>query len=245
MINSNGLNKRYFRLVRMLDEQQKVGAVIVAAGASERMGGVDKVMAPLAGRPALAWVIDAFQNCEAVDQIVVVLNERNLEQANQLASLESWSKVTDFCTGGRRRQDSVLAGLGRLRHCHWVIIHDGARPLVTADLIDRGLEMAKEAGAAVAAIPVTDTIKMAGSDHMVQQTPSRNTLWSVQTPQIFRFTILADSYLEAGGEVTDDATLVEQKGYWVKLYMSSYDNIKITTPTDLALAEILLKKRGV
>ena len=225
-----------------MNNQQKVGAVIVAAGESQRMGGVDKVFAPLAGKPVLVRVIDPFQRCNQIHQIVLVLSEQNLEPGQQLVAEQGWSKVTEVCPGGRRRQDSVVAGLNRLENCHWVVIHDGARLLVTTELIVRGLETARETGAAVAAVPVTDTIKVAGDDHLVQGTPLRRNLWAVQTPQVFRFDIIAEAYRQAKGEVTDDATLVEQLGYRVKLYMGSYDNIKVTTPDDLALAEILWQK---
>ncbi len=138
----------------------------------------------------------------------------------------------------------MAAGLKQLKDCQWVVIHDGARPLVTKDLIERGLSEAKDTGAAVAALPVTDTIKIAGDDRIVQQTPLRQNLWAVQTPQVFRFDIIAQAYKKAKGEVTDDASLVERLGYKVKLYMGAYDNIKITNPDDLALAEVLLKKHG-
>jgi 2-C-methyl-D-erythritol 4-phosphate cytidylyltransferase len=224
------------------DEQQRIGAVIVAAGKSRRMGGVDKVMATLGGKPILARVIDVYQRCNSIYQIVVVLSEQNLESGRQLVAEKGWSKVTDVCPGGNRRQDSVLAGLNRLSDCAWAVIHDGARPLVTKELIDRGLEAAIQTGAAVAAVPVTDTIKMVGDDQLVQGTPPRRNLWAVQTPQVFRFDIIAEAYRQAKSEVTDDATLVEQLGHRVKLYMGSYDNIKVTTPEDLALAKILRQK---
>lgn len=226
------------------DEQQRVGAVIAAAGSSQRMNGVDKVWAELGGKPVLARVIDAFQKCNAIDQIVVVLNQENLKQGKQLLAEPGWSKVTDVCPGGERRQDSVAAGLSRLSNCGWVVIHDGARPLVTIDLIEHGLEAAIETGAAVAAVPVTDTIKVAGDDLIVQGTPLRHNLWAVQTPQVFRFDIIAEAYQQAQSEVTDDAGLVEQSGYKVKLYLGSYDNIKVTTPDDLAIAQILWEKHA-
>lgn len=225
-----------------IDKQQKVGAVIAAAGSSRRMGGADKVFALLGGKPILARVVDAFQGCNPVDQIVVVLSEQNLERGQQLVGGEGWSKVIDVCAGGRRRQDSVAAGLSRLSDCDWVVIHDGARPLVTVDLVNRGLEAAKETGAAVAAVPVTDTIKLVGDDRIVHQTPPRQNLWAVQTPQVFRTDIITEAYSRAIGDVTDDASLVEQLGYRVKIYMGSYDNIKVTTPDDLALAEVLWRK---
>jgi len=222
--------------------QQRVGAVIAAAGNSRRMGGVDKVFALLGGEPILARVVDAFQGCNPIDQIIVVLSEQNLERGQQLVAEQGWPKVIDVCAGGQRRQDSVAAGLRRLSNCDWIIIHDGARPLVTVDLINRGLEAAKETGAAVAAVPVTDTIKLAGDDRIVHQTPPRQNLWAVQTPQVFGIKIITEAYSRASGDVTDDASLVEQLGYGVKIYMGSYDNIKITTPDDLALAEVLWRK---
>jgi len=227
-----------------VNSQQKIGAVIVAAGSSQRMGEVDKVFVLLGGKPILEQVVDVFQGCNSIDQIVVVLNEQNLEKGKQLVAERGWSKVTDVCLGGKRRQDSVVAGLGRLNHCAWVVIHDGARPLLTEDLILGGLEVARETGAAVAAVPVTDTVKVAGSDRIVHQTPPRQNLWAVQTPQVFRIDIITEAYKKATGEVTDDASLVEQLGYQVKLYLGSSHNIKVTTPDDLALAEVLWQKYG-
>jgi len=227
------------------DRQQVVGAVIVAAGTSERMEGVDKILVPLRDRPALAYVIDTFEKCESISQIVVVIAEKNMSQVRQLATEREWSKVMNFCPGGRRRQDSVLAGLERLKRCEWVVIHDGARPLVTVDLIERGLEEAGETGVAVAAVRVIDTIKVAGVDRLVRHTPLRESLWAVQTPQVFRFDIITEAYRRVKGEVTDDAEVVEQLGYYkVKLCLGSYDNIKITTPADLVLAEAILQQRG-
>lgn len=222
--------------------EDRVGAVIVAAGTSERMNGIDKIFAPLAGKPVIVRVVDVFEKCASVHEIVVVVSQQNLENARRLIAERKWSKVSEVCAGGERRQDSVAAGLARLHPCDWVLVHDGARPLVTVELIERGLEEAKETGAAVAAVPVTDTIKLAGDDMLVQGTPPRRSLWAVQTPQIFRYNIITTAYRQTKYEVTDDATLVERAGYKVKLYMGAYDNIKITTPQDMALAELLVKK---
>ncbi len=226
------------------DEQQKVGAIIVAAGSSRRMGGVDKVFALLGGKPILARVIDVFERCNSIDQIVVVVSKQSLERCHQLVVEREWSKMTEVCAGGRRRQDSVAAGLSRLGHYDWVVIHDGARPLITVDLIERGLEAARETGAAIAAVPATDTIKVAGDDRLVQQTPPRRSLWAAQTPQVFRLDIITEAYRRVKVELTHYATLVEQFGYRVMLYMGSYDNIKVTTPDDLVLAEALWQKYG-
>ena len=223
----------------------KIGAVITAAGESIRMGGVDKVFASLCGAMVIERVIATFHRCFLMDQIVVVLSERNLELGKELVDKKDWRKVSDVCVGGSRRQDSVLAGIKRLDHCDWVVIHDGARPLVTEELIERGLDAAMETGAAVAAVPVTDTIKVAGEGEFVHQTLPRQNLWAVQTPQVFRIDIVEEAYRQVEGEVTDDSSRVEQLGYSVRLYMGSYDNIKITTPDDLAIAEILWRKRAL
>jgi len=224
----------------------KVSAIIVAAGDSQRMGGIDKMFAPLGGRPVLARVIDTFQNCRRIDQIIIVMSSKNIEQCRRMvaAEAEAWNKLRDICLGGKLRQDSVVEGLKRLREGEWVVIHDGARPLVTADLIERGLEAAKETGAAAAAVPVTDTIKFVRGDEIVRQTLPRQNLRAVQTPQVFRIDIIKNTYKYTTGDVTDDAALVEKAGYKVKLYMGSYDNIKITKPDDLAVAEALLKEYG-
>jgi 2-C-methyl-D-erythritol 4-phosphate cytidylyltransferase len=224
-------------------EKQKTGAVIVAAGSSERMGGTDKMFAVLDGKPVLARVIEVFQACDRIGDIVVVLNQQNLEEGKRLVSEGKWSKVKDVCEGGKRRQDSVLNGLNCLGECDWVVIHDGARPLVTAELIENGLDTAEETGAAIAAVPVTDTIKMAADNLTIQGTPPRQSLWAAQTPQVFRYDIITNAYRKLKYEVTDDARAAELMGGSVRIYHGSNDNIKITLPEDLAVAEILLKKR--
>jgi 2-C-methyl-D-erythritol 4-phosphate cytidylyltransferase len=223
---------------------ERVGAIITAAGTSRRMGGVDKLFALLGSQPVLACVVNVFQKCEAVDRIVIVLSQQNLERGRELVAEYGWSKVTDICEGGLRRQDSVMNGLNKIEDCQWAVIHDGARPLVTIDLIEVGLESALETGAAVAAVPVTDTIKIAVEDMIVQATPPRNNLWSVQTPQVFRRELVSEAYRHIQSEVTDDSAAVERAGREVKIYSGSYDNIKITTPDDLILAEVLWRKYG-
>ena len=217
----------------------KVSAIIVAAGDSQRMGGVDKLFAPLGGEPVLARVLDVFQGCKKVDQIVLVMSAKNIEEARRLVALGHWNKITDIATGGKRRQDSVAEGLKIIKECEWLIIHDGARPLVTSEIIERGLAAAKETGAAVAAIPVTDTIKYVKEHEIVRQTLPRENLRAVQTPQVFRHDIIKNTYKFVPGDVTDDASLVEKAGYQVKLFMGGYDNIKITTKIDLAIVNAL------
>ena len=228
----------------MIDsEQQEVGAIIVAAGKSQRMSGTDKIFAPLAGQPVLLRVLQPFIECQDIDRIVVVLNNRNYDEGKELIVEQNWEKEVAVCIGGRRRQDSVLAGLKLLRDCDYVVIQDGARPFVTIDLIERGIDAAMESGSAVAAVPATDTIKIADKNMIVKQTLERDGLWICQTPQVFLYAALIRAYREATAEVTDDAQIVELTGGKVKLYQGSYDNIKITTPADLAIAEMLWKRR--
>ncbi len=135
----------------MAKTEGKVCAVIVSAGTSSRMGGVDKIFADVAGQPIIARVLDVFQGCSLIDGIVVVLSKSNLERGQHLVRESGWSKVIDVCAGGARRQDSVREGLSRLKGCSWVLVHDGARPCVTPDLIERGLAAAQKTGAAIAA----------------------------------------------------------------------------------------------
>ena len=220
-----------------------VGAVIVAAGSSRRMGGVDKLFASVDGRPLLAWTMEVFQNCQSIHQIVLVVSEQRLVAARNLAEQEGWTKVKQICVGGERRQDSVAQGLRKLSKCDWVVIHDGARPCLTGELIERGLVEATDTGAAIAAVPVKDTVKVV-SEGLVQETPHRQKLWIVQTPQVFRFDIIERAYQQSVDEVTDDASLVEKLGQKVRVYMGSYDNIKVTTREDLEWATLLLRNRA-
>ena len=226
----------------MKESMPHIGAVIVGAGISQRMG-ADKVFLPLAGKPLLAWPVDICQNYELFSQIVIVLNERNLDLGHKLAAERGWSKVVEVCLGGSRRQDSVRQGLQGLKACDWVVIHDSARPFLTLDLIRNGLEAARETGAAAAAVPIKDTIKLSDDNGMVRETLQRRKLWAVQTPQVFRFDIITRAYEQVLDEVTDDASLVERLGHKVKLYMGDYDNIKVTTPEDLELAELIVRSR--
>jgi len=223
--------------------QGKVGAIIVAAGRSRRMGRVDKIFANLKGKPLLAHTVDVFQRCSSIDRLVIVLSKDKLEDGQKLVREHRWSKVVEVCPGGPRRQDSVREGLKRLSGCQWVVVHDGSRPCLSIDLIEKGLEQARHTGAAIAAIPVKDTIKVVSSDAFVEKTLLRHSLRAVQTPQVFRFDIIDEAYGKAQDEVTDDATLVEQIGYKVKVYPGSDANIKVTTPEDLSLAETILKSR--
>ncbi len=225
-------------------EQQAVGAVIVAAGEGRRMDGVDKIFAPMMGRPLVSHSVAAFDDFHRVGRIVLVLAPKNLDRGRRLVEESGWNKVANVCAGMERRQDSVRRGLDSLRAVEWVVVHDGARPLVSADVIDRGLDAARETGAAAAAVPVTDTIKTADPAGLVTRTLPRDELWATQTPQVFRRRLLSEAHHRVDQDVTDDAAMVERLGGAVKLFMGSYDNLKVTTPNDLAVAEALLRARG-
>jgi 2-C-methyl-D-erythritol 4-phosphate cytidylyltransferase len=225
---------------------EQSAAVIVAAGSSRRMQGRDKLWIPLAGRFTLARTIDVFQRSAIIDQIVVVTNSERLADVRSLCIQEGWSKIIAVVPGGARRQDSVRLGLDELAErsptCRWVMIHDGARPFVTAAMLETGLKTAQVHQASVAAVQVKDTIKQV-HEGTIRATPNRAQLWAVQTPQIFSFPLIqqAHHHPQAQADVTDDATLLEQLGYPVTIFPGSYTNIKITTQEDLLFAEALLQ----
>ena len=219
----------------------KVGAVIVAAGSSTRMGGVDKTFAPILGLPLVVHTINQFESSPLVDQIVLVVANDSVEQARELIQQQAYSKVTNICVGGRRRQDSVRYGLESLSGCEWVMVHDGARPCLDETILQRGLEAAFEYGSAIAGVPIKDTIKMVSSQQIIEETPDRSLLWAAQTPQVFRYQMLLDAHHACYQDVTDDATMIESLGHPVKMYLGSYENIKVTTSEDLVIAEAFLK----
>jgi len=217
-----------------------VGAVIVAAGRSTRMGGIDKVFASLAGRPLFCHALGVFEHSPAIDQVVLVTAAEKVDAAIEAVRTFGFTKLLTICSGGERRQDSVLAGLEQFAHLDTVVVHDAARPLVTGDLIARGLDAAAETGAAVAAVPLYDTIKEADSDGSVVRTVDRTNLWAIQTPQVFSFDLLLTAHRRWPADVTDDAMLVEAVGCRVKLFLGSLRNLKVTAPDDLLIAEALL-----
>lgn len=219
---------------------KRLGAIVVAAGTSQRMGGTNKLWAPLKGRPLLAWSVETCQMCSAVQQIVLVLNECDLPRGARLKERRGWAKVV-LCAGGLRRQDSVKAGLRHISNCELVMIHDGARPFLTPGLISAGLHAVEETGAAVAAVTVKDTVKLIAHGGAVAETPPRDRLCAAQTPQIFRSDVITGAYDGLTAEVTDDAAAVELMGQRVVLFAGDDRNIKVTTVEDLALARILAR----
>ncbi len=231
------------RPARKLLPLKKCGAVIVAAGTASRMGGIDKVMAQLKGEPMIARTVRTFQNCDAISEIVIVTREDLILPISGLC--KDMPKVKAVVAGGKSRQESVHLGLNALsKDMKLAAIHDGARPLITWQLIDRVVGAANTQKAAPAAIPVKDTIKVV-EGRVVKYTPDRATLFAVQTPQVFDFDLLRGALKKAeleGAQVTDDCSAVELMGMSVKIVDGDERNLKVTTPMDLKIAEMLLEE---
>lgn len=222
---------------------KRCGAVIVAGGSASRMGGIDKVMADLGGEPMIRRTVRAFEQCDAVSEIVVVTRADLIGKIMGLC--KDFSKVTAVVAGGDTRGKSVHNGLNALsQKVKLVAVHDGARPLVSWQVIDRTIRAADAYGASAPAIPVKDTVKVV-SGGIVTQTPDRATLRAVQTPQVFDFDLLRAAYVKLetdGVEVTDDCAAVERMGMSVKIVEGDERNLKVTTPMDLRLAKMLLEE---
>ena len=223
---------------------KRCGAVIVAAGSASRMGGIDKVMAPLRGEPVILRTVRAFQETDAIREIVIVTRENLIMPVSDLCAGLDKVKAVVVCGGSR--QESVWLGLNALsKGMELAAIQDGARPLVTPALIDRTVRAAHSYGAAAPAIPVKDTIKVEKSG-LIESTPDRSTLRAVQTPQVFDFDLLRGALQKArndGAEVTDDCSAVERLGMKIRLVEGEERNLKVTTPLDLKIAELLLEEK--
>ena len=219
------------------------GAVIVAAGNASRMGGIDKVMANIQGEPMILRTVRTFQNCDPISEIVIVTREDLIVPISNLC--KNMPKVKAVVCGGKSRQESVHLGLNALSDkVKLAAVHDGARPLITWQVIDRVVRAANSYGAAAPAIPVKDTIKVV-EGRVVKHTPDRATLFAVQTPQVFDFDMLRGALKHAettGAQVTDDCSAVELMGVSVKIVEGDERNIKVTTPMDLKIAEMLLEE---
>lgn len=223
-----------------------ISAVIVAAGSSSRMG-FDKLFVELAGKPVIAHTLLNFQNCPDITEIIIVTQKNKISKFEDLKEQFHLSKISKIVEGGQQRQDSVYQGiLATNANCLSVAIHDGARPLATPSLISKTLAAARQTGASVAAAKVVDTIKQTGEDSAtIVKTIDREKLWTVHTPQVFRKELILKGYEEIFRRqlsVTDDTAALELIGHPVQLVDTGRANIKITTPEDLAIAEILLGK---
>ena len=223
---------------------QYCGAVIVAAGSASRMGGIDKVMAPLGGEPMLLRTVRAFEDCEAVKEIVIVTRQDLMGPIAELCS--GFTKIRSVVQGGSSRQESVKLGLLAFsKEVRLAAVHDGARPLVSGELIDKVIRAAHSYGAAAPAIPVKDTIKIFEGG-FIAATPDRSTLRAVQTPQVMDRDLLLGALEKAEQEgiaLTDDCSAVEHIGMRVRLVEGEERNLKVTTPLDLKIAELLLEEK--
>ena len=218
--------------------------IVVAAGRSERMDGLDKIFAALMGRPLLVWTLAAFKRCDAIDGVVVVASPRSVERVHDLCAEWRFTNVIAVVPGAATRQESVRVGIDAAGDAAIVAIHDAARPLVTPELIERGVALARETGAALCAIPSRDTVKeVDGDPPVVRATPDRARMWLAQTPQVFDRALLLEAHGRATSAATDDAALVEAMGHEVRVYEGAASNFKITTPEDLIVAEALLRER--
>ena len=234
------------------DLSNQVVAIIPAAGVGARMSSNKaKQFIDLCGKPILAVTLNYFQKCSLVDKIVVVVSEDDVDYCNrEIVDRYRQSKVCKVVAGGKRRQDSVRKGLevvGDL--CRWVLIHDGVRPLVTTELIEKVIKASKKSRAVITGLPVKETVKELDEQGMVLQSVHRSHLWLIQTPQVFRFEDLRLAHQKAikdgWEEATDDAFLIEKMNIPVKIIKGEENNIKITTPRDLEIARFLMSKKSI
>ncbi len=238
----------------MKEHKSRCGAVVLAAGAGKRMNSnTKKQFLELRGKPIIYYSLKAFQE-SFVDEIVLVVSEEDIDYCKkEIVEKYAFSKVKHIVAGGKERYHSVAAGIQNMGISDYIFIHDGARPMLTSDILVRAYECVKEYDACVVGMPVKDTIKIADKNEYISQTPDRNLVWSIQTPQVFSYELIKKAYeellineaglQEAGINITDDAMVVEtfvQKP--VKLVKGSYENIKITTPEDLKIADSFLRK---
>lgn len=225
----------------------KVIAIIVAAGEGKRIGGErSKQFVEIAGKPILYYTLDRFESCNLIDEIVLVLPQKDLDYAaGEIVDRFGFRKIRRIVAGGRERQDSVYCGLKAITDTpEIVVIHDGVRPFVNSSKIEASIATCRRAGAVILAIPARCTIKE-GKNGYVVKTIERDRLWEVQTPQTFKYEIILAAYQQAFSEgfyATDDSALVERLGYKVKILPGEGKNIKITSPEDLELAELLLRR---
>lgn len=237
--------------------KHKCAAIVLAAGQGKRMNAtVAKQYLQLGGKPVLYYCLEAFQK-SFVDEIILVTGEDDIEYCRrEIVEPYGFHKVTSITAGGRERFHSVYAGLLMLSDCSYVFIHDGARPFLNEEIIHRTYEGAKAYDACIAGMPVKDTVKIADENAFAAETPLRNLVWSIQTPQVFSYPLIRKAYeclmekevqlAERGVFVTDDAMVVEYfTDKKVKLVQGGYGNIKITTPEDLEIASLFLEKQRV
>ncbi len=229
-------------------ECKKCTAIVLAAGQGKRMGGkVQKQFLEISGYPVLYYSLRAFENSDIISEIILVTGADEIETCKKdFVEKYNFTKVTKVVAGGKERYDSVYNGLQNVsKDSEYVFIHDGARPMVNEEILVSGYKNVSMYGAAVAGVPSKDTVKIVDADGFAVETPDRSTIWNVQTPQIFEAKLITEAYermMEVPHKhVTDDAMVAETfMNVKVKIYHASYENIKITTPEDLGIAEMFL-----
>lgn len=223
-------------------------AIVLAAGKGTRMNSkIQKQFLEVEGKPVIYYSLKCFQESPLIRDIILVTGEESLSYCKEeIVKRFGFSKVKKVTAGGKERYDSVYAGLCACDNTDYVLIHDGARPFVTEEILERTCFAVKETGACVVGMPAKDTIKISDRNKMVESTPAREKVWLVQTPQAFRYSLIKESYESIRCKdmrgITDDAMIVEQEsGVKVALVHGSYENLKITTPEDLIIAEAFLR----
>ena len=234
---------------------EKIWAVVPAAGVGQRMktasGGVKKQFIRLRHKEIIVYTLEVLQSVESIEGIILVTGKEDISFCEQLVEQYHLDKVSKVLVGGARRQQSVFIGLSALpKDCTMAVIHDGARPFVTQEEVEKTIDVAREMGGAVLAVPVTDTIKIVGDGREIEATPARSRLWAAQTPQTFRYPDILEGHRHAvvmgDFRCTDDSQIMEKyMNTKVCVVPGSYDNIKITNPSDLLIAERILDSRVV
>ena len=229
----------------------KCTAIVLAAGQGKRMNSkIQKQFLMLKGKPVLYYSLAVFEESPEIDEIILVTGKECIEYCKkEIIEVYGLQKVKHIVPGGQERYDSVYAGLCACENCEYVFIHDGARPFVTEEIIVRTKEAVKKYGACIAGMPSKDTVKFADENGMVESTPNRKRVWSIQTPQVFAYKLIRNAHEKARQydmkEITDDSMLIEQYGgVKVRLVEGSYENLKITTPEDILVAEKILEKNS-
>ena len=230
-------------------KQEKCTAIVLAAGRGRRMNSsIQKQFLELQGKPVVYYSLDCFQNSPLIEKIVLVTGKDSLSYCKkEIVDRYHFTKVTEIVPGGKERYDSVYAGLLACENTDFVFIHDGARPFITEEILQRGFQGVKKTGACVVGMPSKDTVKIADHRNCIQETPDRSKIWTIQTPQIFSYTIIRSAYESIRkkdmSNITDDAMVAEQESdVQIQLTEGSYRNINITTPEDLLIAEAFLNE---
>ena len=227
---------------------EKNTALVLAAGRGRRMGGVrGKAFLSIMGKPLLAWTLSVFESFPRIQEVVLVVPPNREEEFKEKILLPYNVAKARIVSGGDSRQDSIQNGFAGIEEpCNLVVIHDGARPFLDRETLEKALNAAEKDGASIVAVPVKETIKSGDEQGMVRETFDRSHLWSVQTPQTYKYQIIKEALEAARRENfhgTDDSSLVERIGKPIRIITGSYENIKITTPEDLVIAEAMLRKK--